>query len=776
MGRRKILSNEKSPKPIQTLREIFSYADFSSYENTEIKNLPFNNRVKNQLQENNCNTLGELLNYSAPELLNLRNIGKSSIDNILAVLKEYCNSKNFQNSPENTVQQKNSESETLKTLAAEIMNSICKDKRQFDILCARANGRILKSIGKEYGCTRERIRQIEHKAVERFSEFCHFKVEKFLILMKSEIGEKNFITLEDLKNVVDETSAKIFLLLFSKSNWQKDFFYDEITKKIIVPKEKNNPVDYEILLAQLPDFISEEDLQIELEKISNGEKAVEDSLRIRVSKKYRRSGKFWHKNWLSLNFQCGYILKNFFKDGYKIYNKADYNNFMQVLRENFGENIYMTQRALDAKISTFVGVLCARGKYMHPDFIQVPTEVLKTIKNFIDNTDRNAFLYKEIFELLKDKLAGTQITNHYFLQGIIKYYKLPYILKKDQLTKKDEISLLTEFNAFVKERGKVSLNEIKKYFVGLEYSNIMLAVKASSEVIFIGNGCYLHVEKLNLREKDFTDIEKQMRQLCQNSPVSSRYIFDFFKEHFAEFLSRNRIEDGENLYGILKFMFKDKFNFTRPYIFIDAASQGTHKKILLKYFEDTDKITIAQLLKFCDENKIRYIAKNYLIESLKPEFILIDKGNLIRPEKIGVTAKIIVEVVKTLKVEIDKNGGWIAARKFNFELLPPLKIAWNSFLFESVVALSDDLKIFHSTVAVTGFSSAVFVSEKFSDYKFEEFLLKVLIDEHNRRPFKNYEEILSWLQDNGLCNLTIPKFLFRKHHLSFDTVGKIILK
>ena len=71
-------------------------------------------------------------------------------------------------------------------------------------------------------------------------------------------------------------------------------------------------------------------------------------------------------------------------------------------------------------------------------------------------------------------------------------------------------------------------------------------------------------------------------------------------------------------------------------------------------------------------------------------------------------------------------------------------------------------------------STAVFVSEDFEEDNFDSFCLKVLIEEHDREAFKTREEILNWLQENGLTNKKLPKFL--QDHIIFDKHGNISLR
>ena len=142
---------------------------------------------------------------------------------------------------------------------------------------------------------------------------------------------------------------------------------------------------------------------------------------------------------------------------------------------------------------------------------------------------------EEIFESLKEIFIDTQITNHYFLQGVIKFYKLPYILRKDYLKKSDETDMAEEFEKFVIEIGEVSTQEIKKNF---------------------------------------------LQKNCV-APINSRKLFDLFFEKFPEFMARNDIQNHNKLFDVLQYMFRDDFNFSRPYISMEDIKKISNKKILL---------------------------------------------------------------------------------------------------------------------------------------------------------------------------------------------------
>lgn len=764
-----------SEKSTQNLTAMFKITDLEPYKNVLIESLNFNSRVQNQLKKNGCDTLSELLNYSVSGLSALRNFGSDSLKNVLEVLENFfAHPPVIQKESEKTLEQpKLLDEESLKNFAENMTAAAIKNDKQHDVIFGRAEGKTLEEIGKNFQLTRERVRQIESKAVKTFTERNRLKLKIFFESLREILGGKNFVTFEDLKNFIGETSAKILWFFISKV---EIFYLDAAANAIIFHETEQKKIDYDELIKNLPEILREDELNEEIGRIVKAENCSEELLRLKISQTYKRKGKFFYKGRLTLNFQCGYILREIFPNGYKISDETHYNRFVRYLREIFDYKDEISQRALDAQIGSHIGVLCDRGKYIHPDFLHVPQKIILLINDYIEKSERTVLPYKEIFTALKKDFVGTQITNQYILQGVIKYCGTPYNLFRDYLTKKSDVNLAAEFNNFVEKNGEVSTPEIKAEFISFQDHNIAQMLQQCSEIIYSGEGKYLHSTQLDLQENDFAEIEKFLQNICGNSPASSRYLFNLFWENFQDFLYRNKIEDHDKLFGVLKYMFKEKFNFSRPYISAADITGITNKKVLLKYFENRDEIEIDDLLNLCDEKAIHYVAKGILIDSLSPEFIRVDEFYLRRPESIGVNDEVIASVVENVRLVMERNGGWQSAKTFpDFEWLPRLEVSWNDFLLESVVKLSEnDFKILRSSSNSGEFSTAIFVSEDFDEEDFDSFSLKILTEEHERDPFQTKQEVLDWLKEKGLTNKKLPKII--EERLTIDAYGKISLQ
>ena len=665
----------------------------------------------------------------------------------------------------------------VRVAAKKMLTNLFENERDFEIVRRRAEGATLEQAGKEFGLTRERIRQIESKPARKFRHPKN-RAKKILYFIRVLTNEKSLFTLDDAKNFLDTSDAEMiwFFVIkalkdeenlgikrfnYDKENGTEIFNYDKESNAFVF--HHGTTFDEETLIKNLPDIMEEKFFEESIINLAHEKNYPVELLKLKLSKIYKRSGKFFHRERLTPTFKCKYILKERFPNGYKISDETYYSRFIRYLQEIFDEKTPTNQRALGALIST-IGVLCDRGKYIHPDFVHIPPEIMERVKNFIDNSERTAIYYKEIFESLKNIFADTQITNHYFLQGVIKFYKnsykLSYTLCKDYLTKVSGVDMTSEFYSFIAKHPEFSVQNIKEYFVSLTDASINFFLQRHPLVIRIGDGTFVNTLCLDLREEDFAQIENFLRRNCSN-PISSRVLLDLFFEHFPDFMCRNEIQNHKKLFGVLQYMFRDEFNFSRPYISTANIKDINNKKFLLRLLENMEEISIEDLISICEENGIHYVARTYLIDSLRPDFIRVDEFTLMRPESIGVTDEIISAVVESIQSAVERNGGWQAAQTFeDYEWLPQLEISWNSFLLESIATLAEDAlcKIKISSTS-TNFSPAIFVAAEFAEDDYQSFLKKVLIAEHSKEPFRTEKEIFDWLKAQGLCNKKLPKFL-----------------
>lgn len=175
-----------------TLSKNFSYSKTSIFEikksflptellyidPIEILGLP--TRTENTLKTNGVETIADFYNCSLHQMLKFRNFGAKSvkfIEQLKTIMHPLINMNGFKiNTTEETSTQeifaKSKEIEIPNNILIDLILERVKDSRSSDILKRRyglgtGEKETLEEIGKSYGVTRERIRQIQKKAIRK---------------------------------------------------------------------------------------------------------------------------------------------------------------------------------------------------------------------------------------------------------------------------------------------------------------------------------------------------------------------------------------------------------------------------------------------------------------------------------------------------------------------------------------------------------------------------------------------------------------------------------
>ena len=376
-----------------------------------------------------------------------------------------------------------------------------KDERAFEVFSLRTSGKTLEEIGSLYGVTRERIRQIEIKAHRAFwSSYQRQRCDLIMLISALRNGDR-VLVYEEVHALLGDFAQILWACL--RQNPNHDFYYYTKTlDAIIIKVDCTEEIDdahidalFDNAFNKLPEVIENEKVSEWIEAAASGNPILSELVQKEFKRRYKKTGRFYHSKRITVVFICDYVLKHYFPNGFKIADDMLADRFRECIAEAFDEKASsVTNRALDARVSE-VGVLCDRGKYIHPDYLQVDPSIMEAVNDFIEQSPRNILLYAEIYEGVKDILAGTQITSRYWLQGALQKYGCRFSTTRDFVRKTQSVSFVDELDAFVAERGEVHKSEIFATFTSLEESGLGQVVARSSNVFNIENGYYIHASK-----------------------------------------------------------------------------------------------------------------------------------------------------------------------------------------------------------------------------------------------------------------------------------------
>lgn len=705
----------------------------------------------------------------------------------------------------------NLDSKNLSNLAMELkafeawmngidINNICesifsrdKNARYFDVLFTRTEGYKLEEIAQQCNLTRERVRQMESKALRIVKKRVIDGNYNIIALISAFRNGDNVLHKSEIAEVIGERLANLLWYCATRTRDRGISYlldsnlshYDSAHDVIVTLGRDFTEQDgadsdnakIEQIIAELPALIETIELQKLLEILPDEHGLSPKLLHIAANKAYKEAGKYSYRGNLTVAQMCSQVLKKRFQNGFKIADETDSAQFQKYLFDFFGDKGSMTAHAVDTKIMQ-IGVLIDRGKYIHKDYVDVDRQIVSDIFSYVESSPKTAITYSEIYSSFQERFTGTAIANRYALQGIMKLYNSPYASRKDYISKDGEGNVGDELDTFVKTRGKVHKSEILEEFPGWKDHNIAFVLQRCPEVIGIDGGYYIHASNLSVHEDDYNAISKYLHESVQEIPVSARYLFDGFMDRFPMFMIENDIQSYGALFGILQYLFSGDFYFSRPYIAKDNIANITNKSVLLKHLEGVNGIEIDDFVDLCQQNGVNYTGISYLIDMMQPEFVRVDNQRLMRFVCVGFSEEMWQDVEDLITEAVSAHGGYLSASRISdFSWYPALNIQWTPFLLESIASMIpsgiNTVKMVSSSIKVP---HSIFVSEEYADDDWISLIVKILKKEHEAEPFTSKTAILEWLQSEGLCNAKYPASLDTENHVYYDQDGRLIIQ
>ena len=643
------------------------------------------------------------------------------------------------------------------------------------VLEMRAEGETLENIGSLIDATRERVRQIEKKYAKQFAVCYQNNKYDLLAVIHALRGGDNVLSKSEVQAIIGEKYTNLLWLVLSKELLDCNLYryskeYDAV---LFIEGNQNNAENLRRVNKELPEMFFAEELEELIDDLSEKFGVSKELIMVDIQRQYTKYGTLYSHSSPTVAFMCRYILKTRFPNGFKTGDATEAKRFQTYLIEIFGEKKgRMTARALDAKIGG-VGVLCDRGKYLHPDYLHVEKWIIDEINAFIEANEKTVVTYSEVFDELRAILRGSQITNRFILQGALKFYGCKYKLTRDYITKEKGKSLTDEFEDFAKGCGEFHKSDFFVAFPSMTDANLGMLIGRCPNVFSIDNGYYMHSSVLHLIDKDYDEIRKYLDNVCSDCPANSRYLFEEFSYKFIDFMTRNEITNHTKLFGILSYMFGNEFVFSRPYITKEENTSLTNRDVILRCLDGFDTITIEDTIEMCQERGIRYLSSGYLTRQISPNFIRINETTLMRYELTGVNDDVILEVANYIANRVEANKYCSVATIKDFLWFPTISIEWTSHLVESIMYLSGDM-IRRIGIPRSNLSNltSIYVSEEYMEDDYATFIIKILDSAFEKGFFTTKVELREFLSEKGLINNnSLPNFLEGAEYYYIDEAG-----
>ena len=567
----------------------------------------------------------------------------------------------------------------IKTELDDLFAEIYKNDNIKIVLKGRASGKTLQQVGETLGITRERIRQLESKAKRIFGT--RQAKKRFLSKVSAIRNSDTILSSVELQEYFGEYfSEMIFLLRTYDSSAYK---YDSQLDVFVLGDESLASSAFEFV-ESLPSSFDDEKYREFLEMLEEKEIPLELFEKAFIEE-YRKDGSTYHRIKQTLTEIYTLVMKNHFPHGISIYDEQEMQEFRRIAIEEYGcQKLPENDRAIYARIQD-ICIMCDKGIYKPKSKEYISKELANKIHSYIVDSSSTIFLTNVLFNIFEEEFLSFGIDNKYYMQAVLReLYGNEFFFRRDYVSKDDTVtSLYAELVQFIKRFDyPITREDVYKEFPGL--TDIVLNIAASDPDVLNLFGKYIHGSKLPVVDTDRSYFMSVINRFLGDDGVCHYDdIYNYIARDDADMLRRLFINIPTSLFSVLEYMFRDDYQFKRPFI----AKQGVKienpavqlKEIIL----GSDMITLADITEFMKEN--RYQVYSYLdyYNSFSDTHLIANGDALATFEYLGIDENIAKTAARIIEENITEC---IPVRELScIHKLPRINVPWHEWLIYSVV-------------------------------------------------------------------------------------------
>jgi hypothetical protein len=550
------------------------------------------------------------------------------------------------------------------------------DKDDFAIL-SRREKETLEKIGEDYGVTRERIRQIEAKQIEKFNEFYlnNFSSEKKnLIFVFPKVS--SIFPLGYLKDQLGQNYDCFRNLMQSIKFAGEAKYYKNIDS--VVESERVYLFFQRMVDEVLGNYFKKTDLNDKinacLESLS-GYGFDEVVIKNYISSNYKEKEFTYVKDGFRLSkaFELECVLENYFDDGFHFSDEEHIKKANEYALEEFGEILFdlseidmSNPHTVQAIVERAHARMVDRGTYVHyTKAHDLPIELVEKIIAYLKEKNR-PLAYSNLFETFKDELNVLGIDNKYALQGAMSIYFGELFKGKRDYVMPIEINqtLRDSMNSWVASRTSIfTYEDFTKEFKGVAQSVFMAVLYEVGNMAYYWMQGYINVSCLNISESD-KDKLKQLADYLINQYhmeyCSADELFNLVNIQMHDFITACGMKYSYDLFSVMQILFANDYKFKRPMLGSKDAVFESSNEMVDGYLAQRNTVKLMKMRKYIDtktgHSPDEYITVFDIIKNKWNEFVAVDADTIVRKETITVTEKELIRLDVIIEMLLEQKN------------------------------------------------------------------------------------------------------------------------
>lgn len=557
-----------------------------------------------------------------------------------------------------------------------------KNERAFQIVKRRAEGMTLEQVGNEFNVTRERVRQIEKKISARFTFWIRSK--SIIHKMYAEMDGKKFAFSSSFGMFFGEHGEMFSYLLKSNVGEFSYITYDKHIDVFVFGEDGliSNIQEY---VDELPDTFNESEMVFYLDRAYKEYDYPEEITKKIIEDNFGKTGDVYHRSRLTLVRIYEDILRKYYPNGIWVYSDAQIDDFREHIRADYGDiKLPDNNRAIMARIAQ-VGILCDRGTYCPKKEKYISDNLAEKIYGYIVENKAPIFLTNTLLNVFEDELISEGVDNKYYLQGILReLYEGEFSFRRDYISKDENLtSVYSEIVAYIeKAEYPITKRQLNEAFPGV--TEIIINISTTDPEVINLFGVYIHASKLKLDESDKLYLKNVVVSMLDKSGfLHCKDIYAFVCKDNSNILTSNGVYQAFGLYSILEYLYREEFEFSRPYIGKKGQEITRTFDQLHEMVEASDVIQLTDIVSVARNNHFQVNSILEFANSCNSTHLLLNDKELAAIDYIGLSEELAREVEQSIFKSI--SGTEYISDLSCISYFPKLSVPWTEWLVYSVL-------------------------------------------------------------------------------------------